>query len=362
MEKQNADNKKLLVITHQLSRTGAPIVLLDMIRVYHRQGYQIEVITMLDGELREELCKLQIPVKVQERFMDQVDDFLSYAGKFDLVVANTLVTFEAIHLLKYMKVPVLWWLHEGRQYFDYFAKVLPDFRSLPANIHVLSVGHYVQRVIEELYGVRTEILHFGIADLPAWNETKEDNGKVRFLTAGTYSKVKAQDVLVEAIRRLPGEYQKRAEFFFCGNEQMFDESVFLPVKQLSKEYENVTLLHQLSRQETLTWMEQCDCLIAPSRIDPMPTVAAEVMMKGNLCLCTDVCGVAHYIEDGRNGFTVPPEDAEALAEKIKYIIDNNSRLDAVRKAGRAVYETYFSMEVFEKKVAELAEDYMGSFI
>lgn len=288
--------------------------------------------------------------------MDQVDAFFSYAGKFDFVVANTLVTFEVIHLLKYMKVPVVWWLHEGRQYFDYFEKVLPDFRSLPANIRVLSVGHYVQRVLEELYGVHTEILHFGIGDLPARNEKRVNNEKVRFLTAGTYSRVKAQDVLVEAIRQLQEEYLARAEFFFCGNEQMYDESVFFPVKQLSKDYENVTLLHQLSRQETLEWMERCDCLIAPSRIDPMPTVAAEVMMKGNLCLCTDVCGVAHYIEDGINGFTVPPEDAGALAEKIKYVIDNNSRLDSVRKAGRTIYETYFSEQIFEKRVMELVED------
>lgn len=262
-------------------------------------------------------------------------------------------------MLKYLKVPVLWWLHEGRQYFDYFANVLSDFKALPANIHVFSVGHYVQRVIEELHGVHTEILHFGIEDMPASYAGKGENGRVRFLTAGTYSKVKAQDVLVKAIRKLPKEYLACAEFFFCGNEQMYDESVFFPVKQLCQEYENVTLLHQLSRQETLKWMEQCDCLIAPSRIDPMPTVAAEMMMKENLCLCTDVCGVAHYIRDGVNGFTVPAEDDNALAEKIMYIIDNNSGLDSVRKAGRAVYETYFSMEVFESRIMELAEGYIN---
>lgn len=61
---QNTDNKKILVITHQLSRTGAPIVLLDMIRVYWRHGYQMEMITMLDGELRGEIENMGIPIKV----------------------------------------------------------------------------------------------------------------------------------------------------------------------------------------------------------------------------------------------------------------------------------------------------------
>lgn len=347
-------HKKILVITHQLSRTGAPIVLLDMIRIFQEQGYPVEVVTMLDGELRRELEELQIPVKVQEHFLDQPDDFFRYAGQFQLAVANTLVTFEAIHLLKYMQIPVVWWLHEGRQYFEYFQSVLPKFQELPPNIHVYSVGHYVQQVMEELYGFHTEILHFGVEDMAAVSRRKEEQ-TVRFLTAGTYSKVKAQDILVEAIRGLPQSYLERAEFYFCGNEQMYDETVFLPVKSLCQEYGNATLLHQLSRQETLEWMERCDCLVVPSRIDPIPTVAVEMMMKGNLCLCTDVCGIAHYIEDGVNGLTVPGEDAAALQEKLRYVIDYNKELDSVREAGRKIYETYFSREVFRTAVLNLVE-------
>ncbi len=348
--------KKILIITHQLSRTGAPIVLLDMIRVFWRQGYQQEVITMQDGELRTELEEMHIPLTVQERFMDQAEAFWQYIEKFNMVIANTLVTFEAVHLLKYSKIPVIWWLHEGRQYFDYFKTVLPDFKSLPSHIHVFSVGHYVQQVVEELYGVRTEILHFGVEDRPPC-VVKSRGEKVRFLTAGTYSKVKAQDVLAKAIRSLPKEYLVQAEFFFCGSEQMYDEEVFLPVQALSRAYDNVTMLHQLSREETLRWMESCDCLIVPSRIDPIPTVAVEMMMKGNLCLCTKVCGVAHYIEDGVNGLTIPAEDPNALRDKIMYVIDHNENLDAIRAAGRNIYEQYFSKHVFEPKVLALAERY-----
>lgn len=170
--------------------------------------------------------------------------------------------------------------------------------------------------------------------------------------------MKGQDILAEAIRKLPQEYLARTEFYFCGNEQMYDEAVFHPVKRLCEEYENVTLLHQLSREETLAWMERCDCLIVPSRVDPIPTVAVEMMMKGNLCLCTEVCGIAHYIEDGVNGFTVPSEDTTLLVEKIQYIVDNNKELDAVRNGGRDVYEEHFSMDVFERRITELAECYM----
>lgn len=356
-ENDKNQTRKILVISHQLSRTGAPIVLLDLIRIYWERGYQIEVITMLDGELREELDRMRIPVKVQEHFLDQAEEFFQLIENFDLLVLNTLITFEAVHLLKYTKIPVMWWIHEGRQYFEYFQTVLPDFRKLPANIHVFSVSHSVQQMIAQIYGVSTEILHFGLKD-EYTDHRKNKGNKVRFLTAGMYSKVKAQDVLVEAIRELPKEYLQRTEFFFCGNEQMYDEYVFLAVKRLSEEYENVTLLHQLSRERTLEWMEQCDCLIVPSRADTVSAVAVEMMMKRNLCLCTEACGISYYIEDGVNGFTVPTENVRALKEKIIYIIENNSCLDAVRVAGRKIFDLYFSERVFEPKVLELAEKYI----
>lgn len=352
-------NKKILVITHQLSRTGAPVVLLDMIAACRKQGYQIDVISMLEGELRDVLEAQNIQVEIQEHFIDDVDGFYERASKYDMVIANTLITYEVIHILNGSAIPVLWWLHEGKQYFEYFASVLPDFHRLGANIHVFSVGHYVQDVIREKYGYETPILHFGVRDVPRKKmQAHEGTDKVRFLTAGTYSKVKAQDVLVEAIRMLSEDMLAQSEFFFCGNETMYDEEIYRPVKDLSLEYENVHMLGQLSHDDTLERMEQCECLLVPSRIDPIPTVAVEVMMKERICLCTDVCGVAHYIEDAVNGYTVPPEDVSVLAAKIEYVITHREEWERVEKAGRKIYEEHFSMEVFEPMVLKLADEYM----
>ena len=53
-------NGRILFITHQLSRTGAPIVLLDMIKLCKRERADIDVITMMDGELGEQLHNLSL--------------------------------------------------------------------------------------------------------------------------------------------------------------------------------------------------------------------------------------------------------------------------------------------------------------
>lgn len=152
--------KKILAITHQLSRTGAPIVLLDMLRLCKRHGYDVKVIAMLDGELKDELKELNIPYCIQGSFIHRPEEFLSCVDGFDMVIANTLIAYEAVHLLRLSDVPVLWWIHEGRQYFEYFQTVIPDIKKLPPHIHVYAVGHYVQDVIQELYGCQVDAMSF----------------------------------------------------------------------------------------------------------------------------------------------------------------------------------------------------------
>ena len=226
----------ILFITHQLSRTGAPIVLMDVIQFYKACGCRVEVISMEDGPLREELEKDGIIISIMERFWPVKDVFAQAAADYDLVWANTLITYEAVLSLMGTDIPVVWWLHEGEQYFEYFKTVLPDFsrRDLMRNIHVYAVGHYVQDVVRKRYGTELPILHFAINENENVNSENTDSsteyiqnvsaegmyaeikhskeqytdkdrqapinevsapGRLRFLIAGTYSHVKAQDVL-----------------------------------------------------------------------------------------------------------------------------------------------------------------------
>lgn len=351
--------KKILVITHQLSRTGAPIVLLDLIRTCREQNYQIDVISMLEGELREELEKDNIPVTIQEHFVSDVDAFLDKVAGYDLVIANTLITYEAIHILKFTQIPVIWWLHEGEQYFEYFKSVIPDLATLPQNIHVYSVGHYVQEVIQRRYGVRTDILHFGIEDIPPAKKLDYDREKMVFLTCGTYSKVKAQDILCEAIRRIPEVYQKKAEFYFVGNTELVDEEVYQSVCSLEKEQMNVHILPGMPHMKMLEFMEGTDCLIVPSRIDPIPTVAAEIMMKERICLCTDICGIAHYIQDGENGYLAKTENVDDLSKKICQVMQERTKHEKIAKNGRKIFEQHFAKAIIEPKIIQMVDWYIG---
>ncbi len=344
--------KRVLFITHQLSKTGAPIVLLDMIQFCRDRNYEVVVISMEEGELREILEEMQIPVIIRKQFLPDYEVFLQQAELFDIVVANTLITFEAVHVLRYAKVPVIWWLHEGRQYFEYFSEVLLDFRKLPEHIRVFAVSPYVRQAVWELYHDKLPLLPIGVEDVFTPKE-KEKRSKVRFVVSGTYSKIKGQDILAEAVQRLPAEYISRLQIEFYGNLEMRDEEVFQKVERLSEAYEDITIMPFVSHEEMLGKIAEADCMIIPSRIDPLPTVAVEAMMEYVPCICSDVCGIAGYIEDGRSGILFRSEDAAALAEKICYVLDHRDLLTKLGKAGRNIYETYYSKEVFYRNLEQL---------
>ena len=223
---------RILFVTHQLSRTGAPIVLLDMIGVCLKEGCNVEVISLLDGELKSDIEQMGINVTIKDDFVNDWDNFRKYAEHFHAVVANTLITYQVIHVLNNSNVPVIWWLHEGEQYFEYFKTVIPDFNCLGSNVHVYSVGHRVKDVVMKRYSFMTDILHMGVEDFhtddsyagkSVFEQYDPKHEKVRFLVVGTYSKLKAQDILARAIEELDEEVRNQCVFLFCGNEEMYDE-------------------------------------------------------------------------------------------------------------------------------------------
>ena len=66
--------------------------------------------------------------------------------------------------------------------------------------------------------------------------------------------------------------------------------------------------------------------------DGIPTVIFESMAYGVTVLTTNVSAIPEVINDGKNGFIVPPDNPQALAEKIKYISNlNNEEIFKINK-------------------------------
>ena len=59
-----------------------------------------------------------------------------------------------------------------------------------------------------------------------------------------------------------------------------------------------------------------------------------------------------FRSNGTDGLVFQSEDVQELVEKIRWCIRNRRSLDMMGNRARAVYETYFSMEAFERALVK----------
>ena len=167
------------------------------------------------------------------------------------------------------------------------------------------------------------------------------------MTIGYIESRKGQDILISAIKMLPEEIRRQADFLLVGQDSS------LMAQEIKKNMANitgVTIVGRVNREQIDEILDKADVLVCPSREDPMPTVAAEAMMHGVPCLISDAVGTAVYIQDGMDGFVFCSEDTCALAEKLIQCIRCRQELAIIGSRSREIYERIFSMEVFERNL------------
>ena len=87
-----------------------------------------------------------------------------------------------------------------------------------------------------------------------------------------------------------------------------------------------------------------------------PLVLLEAMQHHLPCVSTTEGGIPGIIDDGKTGFLVPKHDAENLAEKIQVLLTDAELRQRMGKAGREKFEKEFTLEVFEKRMAEILRE------
>ena len=100
----------------------------------------------------------------------------------------------------------------------------------------------------------------------------------------------------------------------------------------------ITWLGRHPRAEVLALMRAATLLIFPSTwYEGFGMTVAEALAVGLPVVASRVGGMAALIDDGRTGVHFPPGDAAALADRVRWAIDNPARLAEMRLEARAEY-------------------------
>ncbi len=171
--------------------------------------------------------------------------------------------------------------------------------------------------------------------------TYQGDRRLRLLMLGRISRIKGQDVLIEAVSRLPDEI--RPDVRIVGN--AFEDPG--RERDLARTIEALGLGHVITVMPFVSdpsahyvW---ADVVAVPSRLpESLGRVAIEAMAHGRPPVVSAIGGLREVVEDGRTGWLVRPGSADDLSAMLDRIARTPDAWREFPEAARQRYEALFA--------------------
>lgn len=246
---------------------------------------------------------------------------------------------------------------------------------------VVANSHYTARSVRAAApGAHLEVVHNPV-DLARWDPARIDRARARArlgdagerrLLLGVVAQLspwKGQGTAIEALRLLREEgldvhLLLIGSAKFVASATRFDNHAYVAALR--------GLIDDAGLQDRVSWLGEredvpelvraLDILLLPSEEEPFGRALIEAMALGVPVLATRVGGPPEIIEDGREGFLLPPHEPAAWARAIRRIAESPDRGLEMGLAGRRRVEQAFTsdlhahamLDVYERAIARIA--------
>ncbi|MCL6475066.1 MAG: glycosyltransferase family 4 protein [Firmicutes bacterium] len=157
--------------------------------------------------------------------------------------------------------------------------------------------------------------------VPEGCPSRRDRSTVTLLFLGRMENRKGPIRVVRAFHALPDELRRRAYLVLAGDGDV--EGVRREVSALGLE-QQVTVLDWVNAEQRNALLAAADVFVLPSLNEGLPMSVLEAMSWGIPVVTSPVGGIPEVVQDGFNGFLVPPEDIPALANALQRLIEDES--------------------------------------
>jgi 1,2-diacylglycerol 3-alpha-glucosyltransferase len=172
---------------------------------------------------------------------------------------------------------------------------------------------------------------------------KDYNIKKSVMYFGRVSYEKSIDIVVKAMAIVQKKYPD-AIFIVVGDGPNLED-----IKKLSKELDVKSLFTGFKvGQELIDNIYVADIFVTASKSENQPMSILEAMACGRALIGVDAKGVPELIVDKQNGLIVKPDDIDELAEKIKYLLEDNKTRMKFQKKSLELIKEYSTKKIAEK--------------
>jgi glycosyltransferase involved in cell wall biosynthesis len=165
---------------------------------------------------------------------------------------------------------------------------------------------------------------------------------------GRLSPQKDPITFILSSQRLKKKYQK-VTFLLVGDGPLREECC-----RLLQEVELNGQMKVLGwRRDYKELLKISDILVSYSLWEGLPFILLEAMAFSKPVVATRSTGIVDVINDGENGFLVPPRSPEILSDKIKWVLDRPEVAAKVGKAAKKIVEERFNLGKTIPRIEEL---------
>jgi glycosyltransferase involved in cell wall biosynthesis len=184
-------------------------------------------------------------------------------------------------------------------------------------------------------------------DLERYQYTEQPSGaEITFLMIARLLGAKGVKEYIEAAS-IVRKRHPNAVFQFVGPEDPSPDGLTVKV------FDDGPVLYLGSQRDVRPFIKNCSVYVLPSYHEGMPRSTMEAMSMGRPIITTDAVGCKDTVVDGRNGFKVPVGDANELAAKMIWCIDNQKDLSDMGRESRELAECRFDVDSVNSKILEI---------
>lgn len=365
--------KKICYVT-TVPVTLRSFVLDSAINLHNKHNYDITFICDYDEKFEKELPEYihYIPVKMKRGIdfcaIKSVAELVKVfkREKFDYVQYSTPnASLYASVAAKIAKIPIRVYAQWGIRYVGLsgikrqaLKKIEKLVCKLSTNIRAVSPKNMEFSISEGLYKkykakvignggtIGVDMQKFDVSKKPEYNEEIRKrhsipNDATVFGFVGRLSRDKGSQELLKAFGKLDDENT----YLLLVGKNEFVNNEFADLMDWANNHERIIFAGEVGNSDIAKYYAAFNCYVHPTYREGFGMVLQEAGAMKNAIITTDVPGASEVMEDGKSCVLVPAKDVDALVDKMKYMINNQT---AMNQIGREAYER--TKELYERSV------------
>jgi glycosyltransferase involved in cell wall biosynthesis len=175
------------------------------------------------------------------------------------------------------------------------------------------------------------------------DELKKNTVKILFF--GRIRSYKGVEYLVRAVEGLLRS-RRQVQLILAGEGQIYFDC--------SAIRDNLVLINRyIANSEVSAIFSASDIVVLPYTGASQTGVVSLAYYHARPVIGSRTGGIPELIEEGKTGFLVPREDAQALEEKITYLVEHPGILKEMGEAAREYYRAHYSFEALSRELLKV---------